>query len=177
MTEITPESVRLLGCAERGAALTGCLRALDVEDYEVQRAALEVLRALDPQAELSALLEDDPRAALQAIMALRDERFGASVGRLVREAERPAVRALAVRALAVLRTPEREALLIGALGDPAPAVRSYAASALAADPTAAARAALRAALEREGDATVKVFIMDGIEAAHRHAAQRSGGGS
>lgn len=173
MSEITPDSVRLLGGAARGAALAGCLRALDVEDDEVQRAALEVLRALDPLAELSALLEDDPRAALQAIMALRDERFGASVGRLVRGAERPAVRALAVRALSVLRTPEREALLTGALRDPSPAVRSYAASALAAEPSASARAALREALEREQDATVKVFIMDGIEAVER----RSGGGS
>lgn len=159
----TEDSVLALRSEPRSVAFSGAMDALGVEDFEVQAAAREVLRALDPLDELVAALDDRPTEALRAIGALREARLGGHVCALVRNSHDAEVRATAALTLALVDSPEREEVLLAALRDASPGVRIGAVSALDSVGSRNALASLKALWARESDPGVQVFIVDVLD--------------
>lgn len=165
MRAFSVEQVDELANAPRDEALRGAVEALQTADGEVYRRAVALLKALEPEGELRALLDERPLLALDAIAAVGAEGLLPEVAQLAREAASPAVRTLAVQAAGTLAGADLEELLAGALEDPAPAVRGTAALELARVGSPSAVAAIRAAAAGEQDQTARVLMTDALELA------------
>lgn len=167
MRAFTVDQVSALAEAPRDEAIRGAVEALQTADHEVYSAAVALLQALGAEPDLRELLVERPLLVLDAIAATGATGLLPDVVQLARDAVSPAVRTLAVQAVGTLARADHAELLIGALEDPAPAVRGTAALELARLETEDAAAAIRAAAEREEDQTARVLMADAIDLIER----------
>lgn len=163
MRAFTVEELDDLAGAPRDEAIRGAVEALQTAEHDVYARAVEILRALDPEPELRAMLDERPMLVLDAVAAIGADDLLPEVSQLAREAASPAVRTLAVQAVGTLAGPDNEELLVGALEDPAPSVRGTAALELARVGSVAAAEAVRRAAEAEQDQTAQVLMNDALD--------------